>query len=185
MEMIFKLLDILKKIIFESEQYVIYRLNARDEIGRIDPTVKEYTKYEEIPQFILKNLFVNPLVNPLYFRIKSHNARLLCISTNERIIAYGWIQRWKPFKRKFGWLTNHGIMLGPYWTHPEFRGKGYYGRLIKHSIAVSDYNLPLIIYTSPENISSQRGIEKMDFEKIGTYKISFIFRFWAVIKKND
>ncbi len=67
-------------------------------------------------------------------------------------------------------------MLGPYWTNPKFRGQGYYGRLLKRSIDLSDKNYSLIIYANPTNFSSQRGIEKAGFKKIGSYKINLLFR---------
>lgn len=183
MKNIYLLFSSLKKIIFESDSCVIYKLKNRKELGRIDPEVKVYSEFRDVPQFIVKKLFDFPIINSLFYRIKSHKAKLLCIYDANTLIAYGWIQNWKPFKQKFGWLTKNGTMLGPYWTHPQYRGKGYYGRLLKHSIAVSNEDLPLVIYTSPENMNSQKGIEKIEFEKIGNFRIDFYFRHWVQYKK--
>mgnify|MGYP003546958584 FL=1 len=74
-------------------------------------------------------------------------------------------------------------MLGPYWTHNSHRGKGIYGRVLKQSLSLAPKNYPLIIYTSPENVNSQKGIEKMDFKLIGTYKIFLFVRCFCVHKK--
>jgi RimJ/RimL family protein N-acetyltransferase len=76
-------------------------------------------------------------------------------------------------------------MLGPYWTNILFRGQGYYGRLLKQSIALAGNDCPLFIYTAPENISSQKGIEKIGFNKIGIFKITLILRYFRWYEQID
>lgn len=167
------------KLIFESGEYTLYHLDSSEQYpDSYDPDIKVYLKYREIPKFIRGKVLIHPFINSLYYRIKSHQATFLCFLSDSEIIAYGWIQSWKPFKRKFRWLFEDGTMLGPYWTNPKFRGQGYYGRLLKHSIALVNKKSPIIIYTIPENLSSQKGIEKAGFKKIGTYSIYLFFRFF-------
>jgi RimJ/RimL family protein N-acetyltransferase len=74
-------------------------------------------------------------------------------------------------------------MLGPYWTDENMRGKGYYGRLLNHSIALSANKMPLIIYTNPKNLSSKRGIEKAGFDFCGVYRINLLFRIFQSYKQ--
>jgi hypothetical protein len=176
MTYLYRILSLCKKFFFESGDYVIYRLNSDGEGGETDPEVEEYTEYDEIPRFIRKKLSIYPLINSVYYRIKSHQAVLICIHKNRDVLCYGWIQTWEPFKRKFGWLCKDGIMLGPYWTNPDYREQGYYGRLLKHSIALTKKDSHLIIYTNPENFSSQKGIEKAGFKEVGLYRVNFAFR---------
>ncbi len=176
---------IIKKLFWVYEYCVIYNLGNKIDIKTINDNIIVYSEYKNIPNFIIQKLNIRFFLNPLFHRIKSKNAKLLCIYDQKDLIAYGWIQNWKPFKRKYGWLYKNATMLGPYWTNPDYRGKGIYGRLISHSIAISDKNLPLIIYTSPQNVSSQKGIEKAGFTKIGTFRILLVLRLFQWHKKID
>jgi len=173
-----------KKLIYDSEEYVMFKLDTvQSKNYQLDPEVKKFESIEGIPSSIRRLLNLFPLVNPLYYRIKLKQAYLLCLIINSKIVSYGFIQSWKPFKRKFGWLYNDGTMLGPYWTDENMRGQGYYGRLLKHSIGLSANKLPLIIYTNPKNLSSKRGIEKAGFDFCGVYRISLLFRIFQSHKQ--
>jgi hypothetical protein len=177
MNFFYTFLHLCKKIIYESGEYVIYKIDSptKNQII-IDEKIKKYSSPEEIPTFIKKKLLKFPILNPMYYRLKFRKAMLLCLYFENQIFSYGWIQNWKPFRKKFGWLIKNGTMLGPFWTDPQFRGQGYYKRLLLHSVSIADKKKQIIIYTSPNNITSQKGIEKVGFKKIGTYKIALIFR---------
>lgn len=178
------ILNLLKKFLFESGEYRIYFYNGNDRgVNYFDSEIKVYSEYSDIPQILKRHLLNHPFINPFYYRLKSHQAILISIQNDEEIISYGWVQKWQPFRRKFGWIYKRAMMLGPYWTHNSHRGKGIYGRLLKQSISLAPKNYPLIIYTSPENVNSQKGIEKMDFKLIGTYKINLFLRCFCVRKK--
>lgn len=178
------ILSLIIKFLYNSGEYRIYSYSRKDhEVNYFDPEIKVYSEYSDIPQLLKKQLLNHPLINPFYYRLKSHQAILLYIQNDEEIISYGWVQKWQPFKRKFGWIYKQAMMLGPYWTHDSHRGKGIYGRLLKQSISLTPQNFPLIIYTSPENINSQKGIEKLDFKLIGNYKINLFLRYFCSYKK--
>jgi hypothetical protein len=169
-------IQLCKKIIFNSGEYTIYSFDSSRKIYyEYDSEIKKYSEYEEIPEHVKNELFRLSLLNPLYYRIKLKQAVLLCFHSETQVISFGWIQSWKPFKKKFGWLFKNATMLGPFWTNPQYRGEGYYGRLLKHCIVLSNRNLPILIYAAPENISSKKGIEKLNFKKIGDYRINVIF----------
>ncbi len=181
----FKLtLNLLKKLLFESGEYRIYCYNKKDqEANYFDPEINVYSNYSDIPDLLKRKLLNHPFINPFYYRLKSQQAILLSIQNDKEIISYGWVQKWQPFKRKFGWVYKQAMMLGPYWTLDSHRGKGIYGRLLKQSISLAPQNYPLIIYTSPENINSQKGIEKMNFYLIGNYKINLFLRYFCLHNK--
>jgi hypothetical protein len=184
MRFIKQILSIIRKFFFDSREYAIYHLNSvQNESYVLDSSIKVYSDYNEIPGFVRKKLLLYPLVNSMYHRIKQHQATLHCIYSDNQLVSYGWIQSWKPFKRKFGWLFKDSIMLGPYWTESQNRGQGYYVRLLKYSIAASGEKSHMVIYTSPENQSSIRGIVKAGFNLKGVYRINFAFRFFQWHKK--
>lgn len=173
----------LGRFFYSSDDYILYQQTVRKEAVQKSEEITEYSDYRLIPGFIIKKLMLYPLINPLYHRLRSNKAHLICINHENVLIAYGWIQSWAPFKRKFGWFTKEGTMLGPFWTDPEFRGKGYYQRLLNHCKDVPDIKFPLIIFTNPPNVSSQKGIEKAGFEKKGVYRVYLLFRYFQWHKK--
>lgn len=180
------ILNYLIKFFYESRDYRIYFYNGQDtQTFDLDPEIKVYSAYSDIPYLIKRKLLNYCLINPFYYRLKSHQAVLLTINDKDELISYGWIQKWRSFKRKFGWIYDEAVMLGPYWTNSLHRGKGLYGRLLKQSILLTPKNYPIIIYTSPENVNSQRGIEKMDFKLIGNFKINLYLRYFRSYKKID
>ncbi len=168
------------KLVVDSDQYVLFRA-SRSMLAeaRPDPEAQAYPSFESIPAGLRGRLFQKRWLNPLYHRLRRGQATLLCIHEGDRIFSYGWVQSWAPFRRKFGWLAEDGVMLGPYWTHPEQRGKGLYGRLLSHSLSLASPGKPALIYTHPENRASLRGIEKAGFVPLGTYRVRLLLRFWA------
>jgi hypothetical protein len=170
--------SLLKKVLFESGIYSIYTFPKNIALkSQISSNVNVFNNYSEIPNAIKEKVVKYHLINPLYYRLKSGIATLLTIQNNRDLIAYGWIQKWKPFKKKFGWFVKgEAIMLGPYWTSPDYRGRGYYSELLRKSIFLADNNLQLVIYTAKSNLKSRKGIEKEGFKFLGTFKIIFLLR---------
>jgi len=79
-----------------------------------------------------------------------------------------------PFLRRYRWLTARGTLLGYFWTAREQRGRGFYGRLLDHCIAISGdpKKVPVIVYADHRNRSSLRGIEKAGFARLGEYQVT-------------
>jgi len=172
------------KLFYESGKYSIYTSNNNLLKSQISPyKIVEYNQYSQIPKYVIKKIIVYPFFSSLYYRLNSKNARLICIDNGIELIAYGWIQSWKPFRRKFGWIFKNAIMLGPYWTNEKYRGKGIYGSLLQYSITHISNDIPVLIYTSLDNVSSQKGIEKIGFDKIGDFRIFLFFRSFSIYRK--
>lgn len=145
--------------------------------GRKDKEVRCYDASHPLPLDILRQLKCATTWTGLCVmrrRLKRGHARLLCLLRGGRLCAYGWVQQWGPFRRRLGWLTLDAVMLGPYWTAPSERGKGLYGRLLAHSIAVCPERdrKPLLIFARPGNWASLRGIEKAGFLRLGVYEVT-------------
>lgn len=152
--------------------------------GREDPDVKVYDVWADIPENFRKIAVPSPWRSVLYHRMRRGEARFLCLSEDgRRLDAYGWIQDWRPFRRKFGALAQSGTMLGPYWTAPEARGRGLYGRLLGHSLSLCSTQQAILIYTSPDNVASQRGIEKAGFRRLGRWDLVVWFGIFSRLRK--
>lgn len=66
----------------------------------------------------------------------------------------------------FAFMQKGGIHIGPCWTNPEYRGRGFYPFLLSKIIAEQE-NKNIYIFCSETNISSINGIQKLSFKKFG------------------
>ena len=170
-------LQFLGRCIREKRRYLFYGYQPAQGAGMVDPDVQVYSEWKAVPPHFRKIAAASPWRNAMYYRMRRGQARLLCCSKDGvRLAAYGWIQDWAPFRRRFGAIAQDGAMLGFYWTAPEVRGQGLYGRLLAHSLAVCSKERPIVICVSPDNPASRRGIEKAGFAPLGEWEGTTWFR---------
>ena len=107
-------------------------------------------------------------------RMRRHGGMLLTVMDGPILHGYGWVQTWRPVKREFWWLADNAICLGPYWTHPDLRGRGIYGRLLSRSLFECRRRGwdALYIWSGVDNAPSIRGIEKAGFRSLGRHRVS-------------
>ena len=178
------LIRLLLRFVFEKRRYLFYGYDPRQGGGQADAQITVYNRWEEIPRAYRRIAAAAPWRNAMFYRIRRGGARLLCCSPDgTRLEAYGWVQDWRPFRRRFGAVAVEGTMLGFYWTAPEARGRGLYGRLLAHSLAVCDRTRPVLIVTSPENKASQRGIEKAGFQPLGEWEARIWLRCFSRMRR--
>ena len=101
------------------------------------------------------------------------------VARSDEVAACGWIQDWTPFRRRLGCIVDDATMPGLYWTSPRHRGKGLYRKLLLHSLYLADKTRPIVVYTTPTNVASQRGIRRAGFRFIGCYNVRQYFRFFT------
>ncbi|MDY0144450.1 MAG: hypothetical protein RBS84_00480 [Kiritimatiellia bacterium] len=179
-----RFVKLLGRFIYEKRRYLFYGYIPEQGEGTADPHVKVYAAWDEIPPRFRRRALGTSWMNAMYYRLRRGEARLLCYSEDgQRLDAYGWIQDWRPFRRRFGALAKHGTMLGFYWTAPEARGRGLYGRLLSHSLTVCSKDHPILIVTSPENKASQRGIDKAGFKSLGEWEGRILLRWFSQMHK--
>jgi len=178
---------ILERIIYESKTIFLYEYDpVKQGEGIIDPEVNVFKKYNEINLSLRKKVLPYPLINPLFYRMKQPDVKLFTIHNDSVLYAFGWIQPCKYFfKGKTGTFVINGMLLGPYWTNPGYRGKGYYGRLLHHSLALLDKNKAILISTRTNNYASIKGIEKAGFRLKGRFKkVVFLYFFGRKMLKQ-
>lgn len=179
-----RILQLLCRAVYEQRRYLFYGYQPAQGAGHVDPDVRVYADWNEVPPRFLKIAAAAPWRNAMYYRMKRGQARLLCCSADgERLAAFGWVQDWKPFRRRFGAIAQEGTMLGFYWTDPELRGRGLYGRLLAHSLAVCAKDRPVVICVSPDNPASRRGIEKAGFASLGEWEGTVWFRWFSRMRR--
>ena len=174
------LFRLLRKSIRDSGVHLVYKYVPEIQgTGRPHEHVREFTTYSKIPKGFRLAALSKPYFNVMVYRLLRGQAKFFSYSENGSTLqAYGWIQSGSAFRHKLGMLADDGILLGPYWTEPEHRGKRIYGALIRHCLFVIPKDKPTYIYTSPTNISSQRGILDAGFQATGTYRVTHWFWFF-------
>jgi GNAT superfamily N-acetyltransferase len=140
-----------------------------------DQDVVTYDRDHPPPDVVARQLFGGGLLwrlDVLRWRLRRGDAVAFCMLEGDALRAFGWLQEWAPpHSKRFGWISDHGLMLGPYWTHTAWRGRGIYGRLIAHSVAVSEGRGPHLIFAKTHNTASRSGIEKAGFSPLCTFRL--------------
>ncbi|NLW86779.1 MAG: GNAT family N-acetyltransferase [Planctomycetes bacterium] len=168
-------------VIYWHGSWVIYSYDATAQgDGKLDAAVQTYDA-EHLPVGVVKQALQERYGRFEYkLRLREmlrHGGKCLVLMDQGKVASFGWIRGWKPFRRRYGWLARDAFLLSSYWTMPDFRGKGLYGRLLAHTIAVARKadNVPIFIWTDPENHASQRGIEKAGFKCLGVFEVRQAF----------
>jgi GNAT superfamily N-acetyltransferase len=166
-----------RSLFLQRYSVVIYTYSPRQGKGRLDEGVRVLSRDSPIPRDV-KREFVRASGSRAWwagrFMMVRQGAKLLYLLEDGKLCAYGWIRRLDPFLRCFRWLTPRGTVLGYFWTAPEKRGLGLYGRLLRHCIAISKdrEEVPVIVYAASSNRGSLHGIEKAGFARLGEYEIT-------------
>lgn len=93
---------------------------------------------------------------------------------NGNVAATGWLAYRQHFyigetDYGFDMRKSDAAILFDFFTKPEHRGKGLYGMLLRAIIHHSEAPRSYIIYTSPVNAASSRGILKAGFQPLGAF----------------
>lgn len=157
----------------------VYRVFAADpaQAGSIDPEIRTFDAAHppggaELAAYRRSAGIINSGI--MLARLRRQRAVLLTATAGGQLIGYGWLQSWESVRREFWWLADDGVCLGPYWTHPEQRGRGVYGRLLAHSLAECRRRgwTELYIWADAANAASIRGITKAGFRPRGLHEVS-------------
>lgn len=126
--------------------------------------LKLFGSPREVPPEIARRVMPFGPVDLLRCRMRRGLARLMVLLDDHgELAAHGWIQSWRPFRRRLACLGSRGRMLGPYVTQPAHRGRGLYHFLLRESVALAEPGEPLYIYAETWNEASLRGIQKAGF----------------------
>ena len=110
-------------------------------------------------------------------RLRDGSSFWCLVSPENVMVSSGWLA-WKQemyvSETDFGFSTaasDAGILYN-FETHPDYRGRGLYGQLLRGIICQAGEPREFIIYTAPDNNASSRGILKAGFRFDGALSAS-------------
>lgn len=162
-----------------TDKYIFYRIDEK--IGKTLPA-KLVINGEEFGVRRVVPMFFNAGSKALLHTVAWHLLSLFRFREYQLIDSRGKIASYAQTMPKiiiFDFMKSGGVHLGPCLTTEKHRGKGLYPALLR-LICEVEKNDTFYIFTTNENIVSQKGILKSGFKpiaqgyksKIGVYKIS-------------
>lgn len=177
-----------ERVVGRTRVYRVYGATAGQRVAR-DDAVRVYDqRHPPPPEVVTLYRKAEGLLGSevMMRRLHHDGAVMLALLAGPELAAYGWLQCWGPLRREFWWLADDAICLGPYWTSPNLRGQGLYGRLLAHSLAECAERFrekDVYIWVERENVSSCRGIERAGFRSLGEHLVSM--RLFRLIRRHE
>ena len=115
----------------------------------------------------------------LMFQIATFGkARLYCYRQNGALVHTSYVI---PKCYKFPFLSKYDYEIGPCFTYPQFRGKGYYPQMLKYICSnIGTEKTVFYMIVDANNIPSIKGIEKAAFQRCGNIKKTKIMKRYKV-----
>lgn len=138
---------------------------------------ENYTDYRIEKVNVSKNFFRcgsgKVLMNLFWYVITYGKCYIYFCKDDDMQIHFTYVMR-RCFK--FPFLKGEDIHIGPCWTHENYRGKGIYPAVLYNVCTENKGDKYMII--DDKNISSQKGVYKAGFSKIGSLIKSRIFKIY-------
>lgn len=148
----------------------------------------------EIKVFIPKSPFSMFVPNEVVSFKLFVSRLLLFIMTNAKIMIYYLMDDDVlvhtscviPKCYKFPFLGKDDFEIGPCYTNPQYRGKGIYPSVLRYiTRSIGNENTSFYMIVNENNLASLRGVEKADFQKCGSIRISKYTKKYLVEKYFD
>ncbi len=105
-------------------------------------------------------------------------AKLFCYRQNGELVHTSYVI---PKCYKFPFLGKCDYEIGPCFTYPRFRGKGFYPLMLRYICAnIGTEHSIFYMIVDESNLSSIKGIEKADFQRCGNVKVTRIMKMYQL-----
>ena len=114
------------------------------------------------------------VVRCLFQLVTLGKAKVYCYRYNGELVHTSYVI---PKCYKFPFMSKYDYEIGPCFTYPKFRGKGFYPQMLKYicsSVGMKKSTFYMIVDES--NLPSIKGIEKAGFQKCGNIKVTRILK---------
>lgn len=178
----------LPRLLYRSDVFRFYRYpdGAARNDAPMPPTgytCEQYGPGDRLPSEVASFAMPGGMREVMWWRFRRGLATLLLVrSPNGRPAAFGWVQSWRPFRRRFRAISRGGRMLGFYRTDPAHRGRGVYHFLLRRSVAMAPAHEPLLIYAERDNEPSLRGIERAGFVFVAEVRVRRVLGLFSSVR---
>ena len=159
--------------LFEQE-YCFYSLNEceKPDTGDLHLVHYDETTREEFKRFC--ETHEKPIRDKDLNRFKDNSSYWALLTDDDKIASWGWLAYRQPFYiKEMDTEIDMGdagtAILYDFHTSEDYRGRGYYGILLRSIVHESEGPTKYLIYARRNNPASCRGIEKAGFHYEGEY----------------
>ncbi|UCG33719.1 MAG: hypothetical protein JSU68_03610 [Phycisphaerales bacterium] len=144
--------------------------------GKLDPEIRELDVgprfNEEGPRVFPPHVWQGGY-GLMMIRMRRGQARAYVLNTDGAPVGYCFTQDWGLFERSMGFLGESRLMLGPGWTDPAYRGRGFFGRMMNHAVyAEAQRGYPRLYGVAlVSNTPSRKGIERTGAICLGCHEV--------------
>lgn len=174
------------KLPYERQKLVFYEFTGTrpgfDDIAHKIPegmSLEHHTCAAELPSAVHRVLFPNGH-SLLLHRMKRHLAQVVTLTLHDELIAYGWLQSWKPFRRLYRSISTSGTMIGPAWTSPGWRGRGFHSLMLSMRLNLATSSGRTLSFVEIDNHASRKGLTRTGFTEVATVelvRVAYILRY--------
>jgi hypothetical protein len=121
----------------------------------------------------------NKILNLIWYIISKGQFTIIYILKNEKTIHTSYII---PKNLRFPFMNHGDLQIGPCYTSSQFRGKGIYTQVLRYIL--NNYltaEKTIWIYTTFENIPSQKAIERAGFIFSGQISRNGLFKIMTLV----
>ncbi|MEP0848327.1 MAG: GNAT family N-acetyltransferase [Phycisphaerae bacterium] len=167
---------IIERLTARRRTYTVFGRPPQHVAGERDPDVRSYDEHSPPDADLVRMLHrhMGWLGGRRMLWYLRHGVAVLVAATSDKdLIAYGWLLKWQLVEREFWWLADDGVCMGPFWTNPLYRRRGWYRRLLLHSLAElrERFARPPYIWARSDNTASIRVIESVGFRPLGRHRV--------------
>ncbi len=118
-------------------------------------------------------------VRCLFQLITFGKAKVYCYRYNGELVHTSYVI---PRCHKFPFMSKNDYEIGPCFTYPKYRGKGFYPQMLKYICSsIGAENSVFYMIVDEANLSSIKGIEKAGFQRCGTIRVSKILKRYQLV----
>lgn len=150
-----------------------------------DISYLELDSMTTMPAWLEEKVFASSLVNPMKKRLESEGAKLFVLHKNTDLLASAWTQSMQAFRSRYGDEFAEATMLGPDWTHLEWRGKGMHPYLIRKRVEALGDQERLVAVVESGYKSSIAGFTKNGFSFKKRCRVTTIGSLWHQSRTID
>ena len=144
--------------------------------GKLDPEVRELEvgpNFDEEGARMLPAFLWRGGRGPMIHRMRRRQARIYVLETDGATAGYFFTQSWSLFEESMGFLGDPCRILGPGWTDPAYRGRGFLGRMMNHTIYMeAQRGYPRVYgWAQVTNTPSRKGVERTGAICLGCHEL--------------